>query len=679
MKNKRFFAVACAVAAVALAGCAVPYRPDAADAQFASQLAPLNRPLSQPSRSFSSYSVALGCMDRLLRDMRMPTTLITSKNIPDPSGKVTVATKEMIITALSQMSRTSSAFRYVDYEVDLVRQDTVQNLTTLLLGANQLQLQRPALYVSGAISFADVNVASNDADVGTSASRLETGYSRNRNGTLIGLELHLGEFRTRTLIPGVDSANEVAITNAGWGLDVAGRIGKYGVQFNVGKEFSQGTSGAARTLVELGVIELVGKWSRVPYWQCLSLDQTHPDFQRTLMDWYRGESPEQMQKSVQAMLHSRGYLASPDVEGPQLKQAIVRFQADQDIVAHGQISFEMYERLMRDYVNIDTKGQFVRIGWEQRQTPALAKIRDALTSIEIPKAVTDVVASLLPDTVSNKPIDAAAQANRIEMKIENLPTPNNRMATSFEIGEQLFMSAVLAQTAHMWCYYEDALGATMRIYPNITHRHSLTQANRAIRLPDWMNPNPGFYIEATDPGNERVMCIAHPRDLLLDNKNPLMTSSAFQLLKGVSLEQIKKAYLETAADVTLVDAGVQWNVRRKGAPVATNSAPTPGRPVPSTPAATPTASPATPTSSVLTPMPLAVHTPIRADNTAQFVTDQSTASAQAVKKPALPSADLAERKAPLAAVQPSSVTPQALEKSAANDARQTVVASRRDE
>ncbi|MEG0163266.1 MAG: hypothetical protein RR652_04960, partial [Mucinivorans sp.] len=46
------------------------------------------------------------------------------------SGRVAVAAKEMVVTALSQMSRVSSAFRYVDYEVDIARQDTVQNLTT---------------------------------------------------------------------------------------------------------------------------------------------------------------------------------------------------------------------------------------------------------------------------------------------------------------------------------------------------------------------------------------------------------------------------------------------------------------------------------------------------------------------------------------------------------------------
>jgi Domain of unknown function (DUF4384) len=585
-------------AAFLLAACATPYRPDEGDVRFASQVAPLNRPLTQPTRSFSSYSGALGCMDRLLRDMRMPTTLITSKNIPDPSGKVTVATKEMIITALSQMSRTSGAFRYVDYEVDLIRQDTVQNLTTLLIGANQLQIQRPALYVSGAVTFADINVASNDADVGTSASRLETGYSKNRSGTLIGLELHLGEFRTRTLIPGIDTANEVVISNSGWGVDVAGRIGSYGVQFNVGKEFNQGTSGAVRTLVELGVIELVGKWSRVPYWQCLSLDQTHPDFQRTLMDWFRDEEGAQLAKNVQAMLHTRGYLPSAQADATAFKQAVVRFQTDQDIVPHGQLSFELYERLMRDYVQIDAQGKFNRIGWEQRTRPALALIREGLTSIEIPKPIVQALTAISSETssssstlttssgltsslasVNTSSIAQYISANRMEMKMENIPSPANRMGTSFEVGEQLFMSAVLGQTAHMWCYYEDALGHTMRIYPNSTHRHSLTQANRAIRLPDWMTPNPGFYIEATDPGSEQVMCLALPQDALAaPSLPPMLSAASFELLKSVSLTQIKTEFEKLSPSTPPITASVKWDVRRKAI---------------ASPAAAPAATPAT--------------------------------------------------------------------------------------
>ena len=145
--------------AALLGGCATPISPKD-DALFQSYASTSDRPATRPVRSMSSFSDSLMCMDRMMREAEIPTTLITSKQIPDFSGRVPVATKDMVITALSQMSRVSNAFRFVDFEVDIARQDTVQNLTTILLNNNQMQLQRPALYVSGAISFVDQNVLS---------------------------------------------------------------------------------------------------------------------------------------------------------------------------------------------------------------------------------------------------------------------------------------------------------------------------------------------------------------------------------------------------------------------------------------------------------------------------------------------------------------------------------------
>ena len=111
----------------------------------------VNRPVVRPVRSMSNFSESLTCMDHLLRAANLPPTLITSKQFIDFSNKVPVATKDMVVTSLSRMSRLSNAFRFVDYEVNIAQQDTVQNLTTILLNNNQMQLQRPALYVSGAI------------------------------------------------------------------------------------------------------------------------------------------------------------------------------------------------------------------------------------------------------------------------------------------------------------------------------------------------------------------------------------------------------------------------------------------------------------------------------------------------------------------------------------------------
>ncbi len=296
------------VGAVLATGCSTPLNARD-DAAFQSHASVADRPVVRPTRSISSFSDSLQCIDHMLRDAQLPTTLITSKQIPDYSSRVSVATKDMVITAISQMSRLSNAFRFVDYEVDIARQDTVQNLTTILLNNNQMQLQRPALYLSGAIAFVDQNVANNRFDAGLSGPRVDMGYSKSRNASIIALEMHLGDFRTRTLIPGLDSANEVIVGNGGQGLDLAGRIGTYGVQFNVGRDYTQGAGGAVRTLVDLATIELIGKWARVPYWQCLTLEQNHPDFQRQLRDWYdEGDAAVQHQLVKQSLI-SRGYLS----------------------------------------------------------------------------------------------------------------------------------------------------------------------------------------------------------------------------------------------------------------------------------------------------------------------------------------------------------------------------------
>ena len=104
----------------------------------------------------------------------------------------------------------------------------------------------------------------------------------------------------------MDSANEVAIGSGGQGLDLAGAIGKTGWKFNVGRDYSQGTGSAIRTLVELAMIELTGKWARVPYWQCLTLEQTHPEFQHQLRMWYDEGSPSYRQTMVQHSLMRQG-------------------------------------------------------------------------------------------------------------------------------------------------------------------------------------------------------------------------------------------------------------------------------------------------------------------------------------------------------------------------------------
>jgi hypothetical protein len=514
------------------------------DASFQSYGNVNSRPTVRPVRSMSSFSDSLDCMDKMLRDAEVPPTLITSKQIPDYSTRVPVATKDMIITALLQMSRTSNTFRYVDYEVDIVRQDTVQNLTNILVNNNQIQLQRPALYISGAVAFLDQNVIINRSQAGLSQPKFDAGYSQNRNASIIGLELHLGDFRTRTLIPGLDSANEVIIGNGGQGLDLAGRIGEYGLQFNVGRDYAQGSGAAVRTLVELAVIELIGKWARVPYWQCLTLEQNHPSFQRQLRDWYDEGDASIHRNLIQSSLVSKGYLSkkTEDAEFSEtnFRRALGKFQADHGMVITGAIDFTTYERVLRDYVSLDQKGNLVSYGWSPK------KSRNSKNQTAIQSS---------PSTHSGKMFGGNEEKRTISLQIENILMGRNK----FEVGEQIFLSATVSRSAYLYCYLSTASGSVMRLIPNSIAPRSVISASQTIRMPDWMSPNPGYVIETAGSGKEGLLCIATDEDMYAKLGESLQVGALTPMPKIAGLEDIVKQYANVLKN-DFTQASIYWDV-----------------------------------------------------------------------------------------------------------------------
>lgn len=512
-----------AVSLLMLAGCSTPISPKD-DALFQSYASGSDRPATRPVRSITSFTGALSCMDHMMRDAGTTTTLISSTFFPDYSGRVPVNTKDMVITALSQMSRVSNAFRYVDFEVDIARQDTVQNLTTILLNTNQMQLQRPALYISGGISFVDQGVLSANHSAGISGPNVEAGYNRDRSATVIGLEMHLGDFRTRTFIPGMDSANEVVIGTSGQGLDLAGRIGVYGLQFNIGRNLTQGSGAAVRALAELASIELAGKYTKLPYWRCLMQDDTNPEFQRQLREWYDSESAATHARLIERYLASQGYLspaATPTTtQNAALRDAIARFQADHGMVVTGIVDFTLYERAMRDFVAQDENGHLTRVGW-----PSTGAIPE--------------------------PAPLA-----IDMQIEN-PV---RDRSKFAPGTQIFASATLSRSAYLFCYLRDANGNVVRIQPNMANPSALVSANQSVRLPDWMVPYPAYVLEAGRQGSESLLCIATTEDPTARLPEALRAPALTPVKGYADLDQVREAYVTATQGHDIATRALTWTI-----------------------------------------------------------------------------------------------------------------------
>jgi peptidoglycan hydrolase-like protein with peptidoglycan-binding domain len=534
-----FTKLICCAGFIALSGCAITPR-DRVD--FYQDTYSELSPVARPQRIVTSFSDSLYCMDSLLREAHLPVTLVATKAIPDSSGLVSVSSKDMVITALSKMSHTSNAFRVVDYEVDPLKQDTVQNLTSLLLNAGQINIFKPAIYVSGGVSALEKNTRGKRRSFGVSGRDAEFGLTRELLASVIGLELHMGDFGSRTLIPGVYSSNEISTGLAGSGFSGGGRaVAKIngttytaGLQYEASDDVTMGLGIATRTLIELGMIELVGRWARVPYWQCLAVEQSHPEIQRELASWYRDMSTSQRVAEMQNGLATLGYYKGEKTGtfSPELARALRTFQGDRRLVPTGTVTFETYDSLVRQYVVVEGNNTFKRIGWSEVATK--------------------------PNNIDPK---MAAEPIFITLPKADL---------EYTVGESIYFNVVSDRTRYLYCYYQDSKGGITRIYPSVFQPRPVVEGGRSLLIPNIFDPNT-FSLVMGAPGKQSVLCLGDDDDMLAKVTAEL-PEPALSPMRATDLGQIQQVF-DKAVGSSVVKGQVSWTVAPNPTPAAPVPAP----------------------------------------------------------------------------------------------------------
>ncbi|WP_395027411.1 DUF4384 domain-containing protein [Comamonas odontotermitis] len=490
-------------------------------------------PLVTPTKSASAMREGLACMDRMLAAEQVPATLIAVKSIPDPSGLFSTGTKEMLITAISRMSRTSQAFRVVDYEVDALKQDTVQTMTSLLLNNGQIELRKPQIYISGAISFGDKTVVSKRRSIGVSTANTDTGYSWDVLGSVVGLDLHLGDMNSRTLYPGLDSANELVVATGGKGVEIGGRatglpkhIYRMGVQYEVAADNNQGAGAAVRLLVDLAAIELVGKWAKIPYWQCIDYEQNHPEFKRQMRAWYEEQSATDRINLAQRVLQAQGVWSGP-VDGNDstaLRNALATYQASLDMTPVGTVNFETYTGLLRNYVGMSAE--------------------DKLAS------------SYSPQSNELKPREHALPMNEPAhngLTVALLGQKEPRL----QIGNSVVLRIAPARSGFLYCYYKDAANVVSQIYPNPQQQAVVAQGNMGLMVPDVSQSN-SFLIETARAGTEQVYCAMTAKPLT-GRVPAALTNAKLEPLAGVTTIEAVQQQVQ-AQEGVIAQSTLQWEV-----------------------------------------------------------------------------------------------------------------------
>jgi hypothetical protein len=289
-------------------------------------------------------------MDGLLGRSGRSQVLISSSDIPDETTYVKVGADDMLINAISQMNRRSKSYVFVDQALIKfggLLDVEVQNGDEIV----------PQFYIRGSISQLDRNVTDDDASGSLSpgAGKL-TGakFGPYRKLSVVSVDMHLVAFPSRRVLAGASVANSMVVVGQGFGASASGLIDLATLGFSVQINRVESESQAVRNLIEVGLIELLGRHAGVPYWQCLAQPTTSAESNGQRERKFTKSQQQEELLTAQKMLRDLGYLKEPFEPqiGRRTRAGVSRFQADAKVLPNGVLDFDLMvllKRRMRAY------------------------------------------------------------------------------------------------------------------------------------------------------------------------------------------------------------------------------------------------------------------------------------------------------------------------------------------
>ncbi|MCU7845366.1 MAG: DUF4384 domain-containing protein [Candidatus Thiodiazotropha sp. (ex Monitilora ramsayi)] len=469
-------------------------------------------PNAAPQRAITNFSESLRCMDKLFLRYRISDLKIGTQDIPDRTEVVLAGTKDMLISALSQMSIESRAVKFVALGKDL------EDITRFHSLHRLKNFTSPDFFIRGGITQVDRGVIETQVSGGLAvAEAFSFSASKDNIASIITLDMNMGLVSNLQILPGITSSNSIAVARKGKGLDLSGTIKKLGAVFQVDFTESEGLHHAVRTLVELGAIELMGRLTQVPYWECLDIETTSTLVQSQVQDWYKSLSREGLTKFVQAKLYAMGLYAGPvDAKNSNpLRTAIALYKKEQGHIADSRLDFMLYYSLITDPTPIDNRH------------------RNLLTKTV---QVDDIYAIYEDGRPKTKTIhqNTGLEAGQITPLELSLNTEHGTRPV-YRLGESVTLQAEISVNGHLYCFYQPGSGEIVKIFPNRYRPSSRIDAGSRIRIPG----NDPFTIRLEQRQvTEKVLCMASYKDIEERMPHELKEKS----LQPLSLARLEKIY-----------------------------------------------------------------------------------------------------------------------------------------
>jgi len=410
----------------------------------------------------SSFGPALRCMDGLLLDHGVRDVSVTVGDTADPSQrKAQDGATGMLITAVSDMTQRSRAIRLV--AADAQPRGAASPASAPYAVAPQYALRGTLRGLDG-------------------------------SGT-VGIDLALLLAQDMSIVPGTATHNAALLR------DGRAELVELGQPLVVP---AGGVAQAQRALSELAVVELFGRFAKVPYWSCLGIGAENPAVTAEIQDWYDAMAarPAELVSYFQHQLRARRAYDGP-IDGTvseAFKDAVVRTRGALGLSREPKLSLELF----RAYLGTDLVALQARIG------------------------------AAAPAVASAAPAPATPLTLRVTSSADGRPLAR---------GEAVQLSIRPNRDAHVYCYLQDEKRQVTRFFPNRFRRDSRVAPAAGLQLPGSMR----FELVMNPRGvPETVACFATERDVLTELP-PEVNGGDFQPLPATAtLDQVRQAFVKAS-------------------------------------------------------------------------------------------------------------------------------------
>ncbi len=508
-------------------------------------------PDTLPVRNVTGFSDGLRCMDDMFLKFGIGRGdyVLMIEELKDKTKKVNAGTRQMMLTAISDMTRRSGALRVNTYGADS------GNLISFLSenGNKGVYANVPAFDIIGSISQYDDSVYKKQADASAELAGTVSGSTVGGGGgksasssvTFMTVDLSVITAHNLALLPGVTTRNSVSLFNRGSASSYDAGISKTGISFSFSSDTKDAVGQSLRGLIELSTIELVGKLVKLPYWNCLGMDPNHPDIQNEISDWFfQLSNTKILHRTLKLQLALRGlYKGKIDesIDDEYIRGILILKEA-LGLPKTPSIDANFYSAFLN---NVPVGTDASKLAYTKQRQAEKESVAKAKNSKSKKNSVAKAVKPKKPEPSPEPTKVAAKPEQKTEQTAAAKPSMQLNLKSdvdlaSAKLGDTFNLSISANQDGHLACYFQRG-EAMVKVFPNRFADGSLLKATKQFQL-----PNSDVFSFVVDKSAEQIHCFLTPAQvepaLLAKHMPEQLNGPDFAPIQGLGFADVKAAY-----------------------------------------------------------------------------------------------------------------------------------------